>query len=553
MPPAKKKQPKPKGSSKTNSRQPKPRYSSSQPDPVSSDGSFEESRGRPISASQPSSQTLLGRKNRLNDLLSSHIPAVPKSATRTKRPNRTNNSAVKTNNTTKKALAKNGKFEKDEDFRFKRSNSGEDENDHSWDKKKKRQTSTPLVRLREELNIMSREIDNDDDLDLLDLSGLKKSSKKEKSVQASKPVRKFNFNDTSLGLSSPIQSIDREGYSSDEYVEQVSHHKINLTEEPQKTKKKANRQQSKRRSSYYNRGKRVSSIGNGFVGEPHQDVDASDYYKLLDTSLPEPDRMRQLLIWCCKKKLDQEENLLKDKNPSTEDLTVLNIAKVIKEEILRDLMEKQISTSWYSNVPDEDEDTIGKEISVPNPLNESNKQNIDVYSKKLKALVKEKQVWHKSYENAISPIAKLDVGSVEEAKQEELQQYIKSKSESELQHVDYSTVIDNQLINKITANYDQLNSEVKDKVENSIDKVYHTVYQMEKSTELVETIHHRNLAPKVDSLLGDYTTKAKVENYRNLKQKEAQKSNWPVPSRIPGTLELLRSIARLETSRSHSR
>ena len=67
------------------------------------------------------------------------------------------------------------------------------------------------------------------------------------------------------------------------------------------------------------------------------DVPTSDYYKLLDTSLPEPHRMKQLLIWSFKKKLDQEEKLSRSKSKSetTEDQTIINIAKVIKEEVFK--------------------------------------------------------------------------------------------------------------------------------------------------------------------------------------------------------------------------
>lgn len=34
------------------------------------------------------------------------------------------------------------------------------------------------------------------------------------------------------------------------------------------------------------------------IALPHDDVDSSEFYKHIESSLPEPRRMRQLLTWC---------------------------------------------------------------------------------------------------------------------------------------------------------------------------------------------------------------------------------------------------------------
>ena len=87
--------------------------------------------------------------------------------------------------------------------------------------------------------------------------------------------RKSNFHDdSSLHLSSPIKSPNYENfydaYSSDVYEEQVSHLKMNLedSDTARTRNQKAPNGKNKRRASYHNRGKRVLSIGNGFVGVP---------------------------------------------------------------------------------------------------------------------------------------------------------------------------------------------------------------------------------------------------------------------------------------------
>ncbi|KAK6457577.1 Mis12-Mtw1 protein family-domain-containing protein [Scheffersomyces xylosifermentans] len=508
--------------------------------------------------SQPSSQTILGRSNRLNDLLSSQNNSQKKNTN--PRPKKKPETKSKASKSTSSTITSNTKkrnsgrpFEEDDGFVYKRSQSTED-NGHESDKKKRKQISTPVTQLNEELNNMSREIDNNEEIQLLDLQEFKRRNKANVStgnkkrngqIQIEKPVRKYNFLDeSSFQLSSPIKDQrQRDGYSSDEYVEQVSHHRINLTEEP-KPRNPSNRKNDKRRSSYYNRGKRVSSIGNGFVAEPHHDVSPRDYFKLLDTSLPEPDRMRQLLIWCFKKKMDQVEKELKSKNVSPEEQTINGIAGVVKGEILQKLMDKQISISWYS-IPDEIE-AYGKEVTVKNPLNVSNLRNIDIYTKKLKSLIKQKQKWQESYERAIKPIANLSVSAGGDANVADIKKYIKSKPDSRDQSLDLSSsVLDSSLIDKINSNFEEVNSEIKNGLETSIDRLYHTSYQMEKSSELVEAIQSSKLNTEVSNLLHDYMNKTSLPNYRILRRK-SQKDHWPLPSSSVDTRDILRTLTRLE-------
>lgn len=491
------------------------------------------------------SQLLLGRKNRLNDLLASsqtsHTEA-PKPGPKGK----------------KTGSRSNGKFEEDDGFVYKR--------DQDKDDRRKRKPANPLIsQLREETDQISQ---SDEDFSHIHLEEpiVKKARKQPKKTVKSvgnkpKAVAKSNGlinkqstsripfpDDSSLQLSSPIKSPNYakfyNGYSSDEYVEQVSHLKVNLsgTEPTKRNQKKAPNTKNKRRASYHNRGKRVLSIGNGFVGAPHEDVPTSDYYKLLDTSLPEPHRMRQLLIWCLKKKLDDEEKQSRDKSTAktTEDQTVINIAKVIKEEVLRDLIDGQISISWYNRDDyDNEHDNIltSKEVTLPNPLNITNEENIEVFTKKLKSLKHERSEWETSFNRSTSHIPNLQINADQDETM--LKEYCTTR-DAENTSVDFnSTVLDQSLVNKISDNYKEV-SRMPQNVESSIDRLYDTSYRLSRAHDLVARLQNDTLKQKTSSLVQNYMTK-------HLRDDDSLKnSSWPIPSRKISTKELLRGITRLD-------
>ncbi|ODV77631.1 uncharacterized protein CANTADRAFT_32471, partial [Suhomyces tanzawaensis NRRL Y-17324] len=402
--------------------------------------------------SQHSSQ-ILKRKNRLNDLLSTSQEEVKR---------RPRNS-----------------FEEDEGFVYKRSQ-------ENGTTKKKKQISTPIAQLNEEIGNITRDAEDDADLRLLDVPVRKKRGRPPK-------AKPHNFLDeSSLQLSSPIKIDEPQ-----EYVEQVSHHKLTLTDTDAIVPRQARGDgPGARRSSYYNRGKRVSSIGNGFNGEPHRDVSVSDYYKLLDTSLPEPDRMRQLLVWCLKKKLEQEDREVKQ--TSAEDQTVVNIAKVIKEEVLRDLMDKQISTSWYTQVAHQEPE--GKEVTVPNPLNVTNTENIEVYTHKLRSMAQEKQQWQHAYDESVSTISKLTLADSHDA-ESELKDYLDHKQNP------YPAIVDDALVTRMTSECAHIQNEVTARLEPSVDQLYHTTYQLHRTSQLVEDLETSRFLAKLAVLLRSYMTR----------------------------------------------
>lgn len=66
-----------------------------------------------------------------------------------------------------------------------------------------------------------------------------------------------------------------------------------------------------RRSSVGMRGRRASSLMNsGHSAIPHREVDASEFYKHIESEgLTEPRRMKQLLIWCGERSLSEKPPL----------------------------------------------------------------------------------------------------------------------------------------------------------------------------------------------------------------------------------------------------
>ena len=145
----------------------------------------------------------------------------------------------------------------------------------------------------------------------------------------------------------------------------------------------------RRRSSLTMRGKRASSIGNGFEAMPHPDIARTEFYKHVSAEMPEPIRMKQLLIWCARRALVgiKDVNKQEDVNPGA-------IARVICDEIVRDLMEGKITTSWYSR----DENTSDQAVVMikkPHPRNEDNLAKEKTCKELLARLSAEKVIWRR--------------------------------------------------------------------------------------------------------------------------------------------------------------
>jgi kinetochore protein Mis13/DSN1 len=127
-----------------------------------------------------------------------------------------------------------------------------------------------------------------------------------------------------------------------------------------------------RRSSLGLRGRRASSLietGNSNA-LPHQEVEIPDFYKHIESEgLPEPRRMRQLLTWCATRAMGE-----KSAGGEFEDQSARMAARVIQEELLKDLANRSEMSDWFSR---EDAPVLVKPLQTrPNPKNEQNAARI---------------------------------------------------------------------------------------------------------------------------------------------------------------------------------
>jgi len=87
------------------------------------------------------------------------------------------------------------------------------------------------------------------------------------------------------------------------------------------------------------------------IAQPHNSVSESSFFKHIDVDLQEPERIRQLLIWCS---LRAASTLTSSSSASSTKLPPLSaesvqILKAIQEDVVRKLAEKRIDLSFYSS------------------------------------------------------------------------------------------------------------------------------------------------------------------------------------------------------------
>lgn len=79
---------------------------------------------------------------------------------------------------------------------------------------------------------------------------------------------------------------------------------------------------------------------------PHPSVPASAFYKHLDATLPDAERLRHLLVWCANRNLtDTSKTKLELPNLSASQIEKL---KAVKTEVLKRLTSKKIEVSLTS-------------------------------------------------------------------------------------------------------------------------------------------------------------------------------------------------------------
>lgn len=137
---------------------------------------------------------------------------------------------------------------------------------------------------------------------------------------------------------------------------------------------------SNRRSSLGSRGRRASSlIESGQTAIPHREVDAAEFYKHIEAErLPEPRRMKQLLMWCGERALaakpphgtrNSNAILGGTVEPAAERVAKLTdlTARAIQDQLLKDFASRSEFSDWFSR-----DDTVPEPRTVvrkPNPRN----------------------------------------------------------------------------------------------------------------------------------------------------------------------------------------
>ena len=116
------------------------------------------------------------------------------------------------------------------------------------------------------------------------------------------------------------------------------------------------------------------------LAHPHTSVSVSSFFKHIDSELPEPQRARQLLIWCSNRAMNEladqapqrssskERSTNSGKDPPPLSSAQADILKRTEETLIRMLAEKKVDTNVYGGAGSQNGD-------AQRPLKE-NEQNV---------------------------------------------------------------------------------------------------------------------------------------------------------------------------------
>jgi hypothetical protein len=119
-----------------------------------------------------------------------------------------------------------------------------------------------------------------------------------------------------------------------------------------------------RKESFSLRGKRKSSYGE-LQSIVHEEIDPQEFHRHVSVDLPDPLRLRQVLVYCLQKEVSQAQD---------ED------SKQKLSSVLQDLLLKNINTSWYHRPPSKSKSGANQ---IENPLNKELRARIRGYEKTL--------------------------------------------------------------------------------------------------------------------------------------------------------------------------
>ncbi|KFZ02057.1 hypothetical protein V500_00466 [Pseudogymnoascus sp. VKM F-4518 (FW-2643)] len=154
---------------------------------------------------------------------------------------------------------------------------------------------------------------------------------------------------------------------------------IRLNDAPVLKRNKPLQQKKTRRSRLDLHGRRESSLlDSGHSATPHEAIPSHEFYKYIESSLPEPRRMRQLLTWCGERALGERPGI-------GEGTAAVLAARQIQEEVLKEFDSRSELSNWFARGLGEK-----RTVVVPNTVNVANAARVAELEERIKRLQKEK-------------------------------------------------------------------------------------------------------------------------------------------------------------------
>lgn len=217
---------------------------------------------------------------------------------------------------------------------------------------------------------------------------LKEKVKREKRQKRLEKLEKFKESvSKAISHTETITIPLRDEADGDDGDRDVSTNKINL-----------------RRASLASRGKRLSSIGNGFIGTPHSEIPDEELHKHMDIDLPDSYKLRNLIIWIGKRLVEDGKDGwiddVLDKSESDPEIKhqLKNVSKTVLNQLLEDLSHGKVKIDWWG-----DQISGGSQIlsSTDQPIimkknkeNIENAKNLELYKEEIRKLQREANIWN---------------------------------------------------------------------------------------------------------------------------------------------------------------
>ncbi|CDO71813.1 hypothetical protein BN946_scf184939.g37 [Trametes cinnabarina] len=159
-----------------------------------------------------------------------------------------------------------------------------------------------------------------------------------------------------------------------------------------------------RRRSSVSRGKRISSSyeTTGVISHPHTSVSVTSFFKHIDCELPEPQRARQLLIWCSNRAMNEladhgsqasssrRKSTNSGKDPPPLSPAQADILKRTEESLIRMLAERKVDTNVYGGAGSQSGD--GRPLRA-NEQNEKNRAREARFNAHIQQSKQEAEAW----------------------------------------------------------------------------------------------------------------------------------------------------------------